>query len=362
MRVGVITYHRSNNYGAQLQAYAMIRTLEKLGHQAEVLDCNDIGDGKIFHWNFHSIRGLLGALRNNILSLTTEFKRKKLFQAFVESYIPKSKKCSDNKSLEEIVRHFDYVITGSDQVWHPQICEGKKFFFLDLPIPSSRKIAYAPSFGIEDYTASEASQYIPLINDIAHLSVREATGNKILEKYLGQKVKEVIDPTMLLKRADWEALANDQKHAKYLFYFTILDEPDGADNFVRELAAKKGLDIVRIGTVRDILKPGFINARVSGPRDFLSLVRHAEMVVTSSFHGLVFSILFHRDFVCILNNNERNSRLIDLANKLGLNERLISNVLEFNNESMQPINYEKVDKQLDKMRDDSLNFINDAIQ
>lgn len=76
MKVGVITYHRSNNYGAQLQAYAIIRALEKLGHEAEILDCNAIGDGEIFHWNFQSIIGFLGALRNNALSLTTEFKRK----------------------------------------------------------------------------------------------------------------------------------------------------------------------------------------------------------------------------------------------------------------------------------------------
>lgn len=362
MKVGVITYHRSNNYGAQLQAYAIIRALEKLGHEAEILDCNAIGDGEIFHWNFQSIRGFLGALRNNALSLTTEFKRKKLFNSFVESYIPKSKKCFDSKSLSETVRNCDYVIVGSDQVWHPQICEGKKFFFLDIPIPSYKKIAYAPSFGVDDYTETEAAQYMPLINNITHLSVREATGNKILEKYLGHQVKEVVDPTMLLRRADWESLASKQKYEKYLFYFTILDEPDGTDSFVRELAAKMGLKIVRIGTVRDIFKQGFINGRGSGTKDFLSLVRHADMVVTSSFHGLVFSILFHRNFVCILNNNDRNSRLKDLANKLGLNDRLVPNVHEFKEESLHPIDYHKVDQQLDKLRDYSLNFLQDAIR
>ena len=362
MKVGVITYHRSNNYGAQLQAYALIRAIEQLGHQAEVIDCNAIGDGKIFHWNFHSMRGFIGALRNNLLSIATELKRKKLFKAFVESEIPKSEECFDRESLTERVKQYDYVIVGSDQVWHPQICEGEKYFFLDLPIPSAKKIAYAPSFGIDDYTEEEANKYMPLINDIAYLSVREATGNKIIEKYLGRKVKEVVDPTMLLNRKDWETLASKPKYGKYLLYFTILDEPYFADNYVRDLAAKQGLKIVRIGTVRDIMKPGFINARVSGPKDFLSLVRNADMIVTSSFHGLVFSILFHRNFVCVLNNNERNSRLNDLANKLGIEDRLIQNIQQLNEISLEPIDYQKLDGQLAELREDSLKYLNNAIR
>lgn len=362
MRVGIITYHRSNNYGAQLQAYAMIKALKRLGHQAEVIDCNDIGDGKIFHWNFNSVRGFIGSFRNNVLSVFTEPHRKELFREFVDSYIPKSKKCYDPDSLTDIVNQYDYVITGSDQVWHPQICEGKTFFFLDFSIPSEKKVAYAPSFGVDDYSESEALKYMPLIKGIGHLSVREATGNKIMEKHLGYNVKEVVDPTILLEKEDWESLASEPKYEKYLFYFTILNEPKGADDFVREMAARQGLKVVRIGTVRDILKPGFTNARVSGPKDFLGIVRNAEMVVTSSFHGLVFSILFHKKFVCLLNDNERNSRLKDLANKLGLNNRLISNIRQFNEASLLPINYYEVDQKLDKMRGDSLNFLQDAIR
>lgn len=362
MNVGVITYHRSNNYGAQLQSYAMVRVLMQMGHNAEIIDCNTIGSGKIFHWNFQSVRGFMGAFRNNALSLLTEFKRKKLFKTFVESYIPKSRECFTQKELLDVVKQYDYIITGSDQVWHPQICEGKKFFFLDLPIPSSRKIAYAPSFGLDDYTENEVEQYMPLIDDIGHLSVRETTGNMILEKYLGRKAQEVVDPTMLLQKKEWEDLTPPPKYERYLLYFTILDEPCGMDNFVREIADKHGLKILRIGTVRDILKSGFINARVSGPKDFLSLVRYADMVITSSFHGFVFSILFQKEVLCVLNNNDRNSRLKDLAQKLGMISRIVLNPSQYDAASISPIDYKKVEIQLIEMRENSLKFLENAIR
>lgn len=363
MKIGVITYHRSNNYGAQLQAYALIKALSQLGHQAEVIDCNSIGSGKVFHWNFQSLRGFMGALRNNVLSSLTEFKRNRLFKNFVESEIPISIPCTTQEQLDSLVKQYDYVIVGSDQVWHPQICEGKKFFFLDLPIQSSKKIAYAPSFGVDDYTETEASIYMPLIKNIGHLSVRETTGNRIIFKYLGHEVKEVVDPTMLLKPHDWKVLTTPPKYKKYLLYFTILDEPYGTDRLVREIAARHELKIIRIGSVKDMLKPGFKNARVSGPKDFLSLVRYADIVVTSSFHGLVFSILFHRNFLCVLNNNERNSRLNDLARKLRLTDRLISNPQEYKADSCLPaIDYQHLDTMLSELRKASLKFLNDAIR
>lgn len=362
MKLGIITYHRSINYGAQLQAYALSKVLSKLGHQAEIIDCNTIGCGNVFHWNFKSLRGFLGACKNNALSLLSEFKRRAAFSDFVENYIPKSKECTTTEALNSIVNEYDYIITGSDQVWHPLICEGKKLFFLDLPIPSEKKIAYAPSFGVTDYTKEEVIQYIPLIKDIKHLSVRETTGNRIINKYMGKAAVEVVDPTILLNSRDWNDLTSPPKYKKYLLYFTILDEPLGLDEAVRKYAYDRRLKILRIGSVRDILKKDFINVRASGPKEFLSLVRYADSIVTSSFHGLVFSILFHKDFFCVLNNNERNSRLIDLAEKLGVTSRIITDINSLDNHNETSIDYNDVELRLSAMRESSFNFIKNAIQ
>lgn len=363
-RIGIITYHRSRNYGAQLQAYASRVTLEKMGYKAEVIDCNHIGQTKsIFSWHFRDFRGLCGALRNNLLACVSERKRAKLFAEFSRTAIGVSAPCHTKDELERQCRNYDAVITGSDQVWHPQICEGNTAFFLDLPLKREQKIAYAPSFGVSEYTEAEVQRYMPLINDIAHLSAREKVGQELILRHTGREATLVLDPTMLLTREDWERLAKPAPYKKpYLFYFTILNEPAGLDTLVRRIAAERGLQIVRIGSLKDLLKRGFINARANGPREFLGLVRDADFVVTSSFHGTVFSILFEKDFLCILNNNNRNSRLETLTEQTGLREQLVRHVssYDFRHDYHHP-DYRASALRISRLREASLNFLRQAL-
>lgn len=362
MKIGIITYHRSNNYGAQLQAYAMCHFLQKMAHEAEVIDCNTIGVGPIFMWSLGSLRAIFGSIRNNFLSLVSERKRYRLFNEFSRNMIGLSKPSYTKVELNKACKNYDYIITGSDQVWHPMICEGNTRFFLDLPIPDNRKIAYAPSFGVSEYSKEEVDEYMPLISKIGHLSVREESGRRMIKKYTGRDAKIVIDPTMLLTRADWDKILIPAKYKKYLFYFTILDEPNGTDGLVRKIAHEKGLEIVRIGTVRDIMKRGFINARASGPQQFLGLVRDADFVVTTSFHGTVFSILYEKQFFCVLNNNDRNSRMETLLCGLGLDSRMIRNIHNCKISKVSIINYQDVNARLAELRDESMQFLNNSIR
>lgn len=358
--IGIITYHRSQNYGAQLQAYATRTALEQMGHQAEVIDCNRIGEEKkLFHWNFRDMRGFLGAFRNNILSLVCEKKRWRKFAEFSERHIGLSAPCPTRADLESRCARYDTVITGSDQVWHPQICEGDTAFFLDLPLRSEQKIAYAPSFGVAEYSEEEAQRYMPFIQDIGHLSVREEAGQRLIRKHLNREAPLVLDPTMLLTKEDWNPLATPAPYKRYLLYFTILDEPPGLDAMVRRIAAERRLSIVRIGSLKDLLKPGFINARANGPQEFLGLVRDAELVVTTSFHGTVFSILFEKDFLSVLNNNNRNSRLETLAEQLGTESQLVRDVSAFT--SVAKPDYHHIRARLAARREESLQFLRDAL-
>ena len=362
MKIGIITYHCSNNYGAQLQAYATCHFLQKMGHEAEVIDCNTIGVGPIFMWSLESPRAIFGSIRNNFLSLVSERKRYRLFNEFSRNMIGLSKPCYTKVELDKACKNYDYIITGSDQVWHPMICEGNTRFFLDLPIPDNRKIAYAPSFGVSEYSKEEVDEYMPLISKIGHLSVREESGRRMIKKYTGRDAKIVVDPTMLLTRADWDKILIPAKYQKYLFYFTILDEPNGTDELVRKIAQEKGLEIVRIGTVRDIMKRGFINARANGPQQFLGLVRDADFVVTTSFHGTVFSILYEKQFLCVLNNNDRNSRMETLLSGLGLDSRMIRNIHNSKISKVSIINYQDVNARLAELREESMQFLNNSIK
>lgn len=361
MRIGVITYHCSNNYGAQLQAYATCHFLKSLGHEAEVINCNTIGKGPIFIWSCGNLKSFLGAVRNNLLSLVSERKRHRLFDEFTREKIAHSEPCYTRESLEEVCKKYDYIITGSDQVWHPMICEGNTFFFLDLPISDKKKIAYAPSFGVSAYTKEEVDKYMPFIARICHLSVREDSGKKMIKKYTGRDAEIVLDPTMLLTKSDWDEIALPAKYENYLFYFTILDEPAGTDDFVRRIAKEKGLKIVRIGSVRDIIKKSFINARANGPQEFLGLVRDADFVVTTSFHGTVFSILYEKQFLCILNDNDRNSRMETLLGNLGLNDRIIKDVNCKAKGYNDVIDYKGVKTKLGHLHDHSVQFLQKSI-
>lgn len=113
--------------------------------------------------------------------------------------------------------------------------------------------------------------------------------------------------------------------------------------------------------MRDIMKRGFINARANGPQQFLGLVRDADFVVTTSFHGSVFSILYEKQFLCVLNNNDRNSRMETLLGNLGLKNRMVKDVNNFNIDNDVPIDYKAVNAKLNVMRKDSVNFLKDSI-
>lgn len=363
-RIGIITYHRSRNYGAQLQAYASRTALQHMGHEAEIIDCNHIGQTKsLFSWHCHSFKAFCGSLRNNVLALISERKRARLFAEFSRNAIGRSAPCHTRAELEQQCQKYDAVITGSDQVWHPGISEGNTIFFLDLPLKSEQKIAYAPSFGVSEYTEEQAQRYMPLINDIAHLSAREQAGQELIRRHTGREAQLVLDPTMLLTRDDWEQLAKPAPYKKpYLFYFTILNEPAGLDALVRRIATERGLQIVRIGSLKDILKRGFINARANGPREFLGLIRDADFVVTTSFHGSVFSILFEKEFLCVLNNNNRNSRLQTLADQTGLSTQVVHDVgtFDFKRDYRKP-DYDTTRQLLCELKESSLNFLHRAL-
>lgn len=362
-RVGIITFHRAQNYGAQLQAYALRTTLNRLGYRAELIDCNHIGEEKrLFLWHAGSLKALLGSLRNNLLSLISEKERRRKFSAFSAEQVGRSAPCHTLAEVEQACAQYDAVITGSDQVWNPVISEGRPEFFLDLPLRREQKIAYAASFGVSEYSEEEAARFMPHINAIEHLSVRESAGQELILRHTGRQSPVVLDPTMLLTAEEWEGLAKPSPYERYMLYFTILNEPPGMEAMVRRIAAKRQLRVVRIGQLKDILKRGFINGRAAGPMEFLGLVRDADLVVTSSFHGTVFSILFEKTFLCVLNNNNRNSRMETLARQLGVEAQLVREVRTFDpKQPVSPPDYAAVSLRLKELREDSLQFLRQAL-
>ncbi|MEL5894348.1 polysaccharide pyruvyl transferase family protein [Bacteroides sp. GD17] len=323
-KVGILTYHRSINYGAMLQAYALRYTVQKLAHEAEVIDYGKIGQEKIFFWSTFSLKAIAGSIVNNFLRLFGERQRMATFNKFAEEVIGISQKHYSTKDeLTADLHHYKSLITGSDQVWHPVICEDDMSYFLDFPMADNQKIAYAPSFGVKQLTSEQQKKYTPFLQHIGHLSVREEAGVQILKKILNKEVPLVADPTLLCDATEWNEIAiAPARKKKYILFFTILGDPEGSAEFVSSLSRKFNYEIVKIGSIRDLANCRYHSGRAAGPREFLGLVREAEFVVTNSFHGTAFSIIYRKNFFTFLNKNDRNSRLESITQVLGLEAQL----------------------------------------
>lgn len=360
-KTGILTYHRSINYGAVLQAYALRHTIHKLGYDAEVIDYGKIGQDKLFYWSTHSIKALIGSIINNFLRLFGERKRLKNFKFFSENIIGiSSKHYFQREELIKDLNQYEHIITGSDQVWHPIICEDDMTYFLDLPISPNQKIAYAPSFGVKKLSKEQETKYKPLLQQIDHLSIREEAGKEILKSLLNKEVPIVVDPTLLCDAQEWDKIAISPKNKKkYILFFTVLGEPEGSKEFVYELSKKFNYDIIKIGDIRDLLNFKYKTGRYSSPQEFIGLIKNAQFVITNSFHGTVFSIIYRKNFFTFLNKNDRNSRLESITQILGLENRLKKGI------SKLPDNletdYTQAEIKLNILKKQSIDFLKNAL-
>ena len=326
-RIGIITYHRAYSYGARLQAYATATYLNSIGHSAEIIDYANIGEGARPGISTRSLKTFIKSTISYILSIPNEDKRRERFQYFLETYMPLSaQRYMDTDSLKSIEERYDYIITGSDQVWCPVINLGDLNFLLDFVKDNRKKLAYAGSFGVSELNKKDFSDYRECLSTFHHVTVREKEAQDLVNDMLGYRPEIVLDPTFLLPASHWRDLAINpiKKKQKYILCFKILSVNPLYYKLIDQLHQKTGYKIIHIdSSYRYKPVKGKLYA-TAGPLEFIGLIKDAEMVVTNSFHGTVFSILFNKPFYTILNDNGRNSRLTTLAERFQLTDRLIT--------------------------------------
>ena len=325
-RIGIVTYHRAYSYGAQLQAYATATYFRHIGYDAEIIDYSNIGESKKPGICFKNIKIFIKSFISFIMSLPYEDTRRKKFQEFLNNYIPKSKeRYPDSQSLQGIEDKYDYFITGSDQVWCPDINLGDLNFLLDFVKNSLKKFAYAASFGTAELSPYDFQSYKRCLGNFNTILIREVEGQRLIHQMLGYNPPIVLDPTFLLPKTEWEKIANYplKKEEPYILCFKILSVPLIYQKLINHIQKLTGYKIINVDSsyrykpIKGKLYP------TAGPREFLGLIQHASYVVTNSFHGTVFSIIFNKPFYTVLNENNRNSRLTTLTEKLGLRHRLV---------------------------------------
>ena len=323
MKIGIMTFHRAVNYGAILQTYALQQALKRESIESEVIDYRDnkIDNTYKLFYNKSPKRIIRDAMYYTILN-----KRNKNFQKFTDNNITLSKKKFVNAyELKNIENDYDKFITGSDQVFNYKLTNWDKNYFLDFISDNNKKNSYAASFGLEEIPDSERSEYVRLLNNFNHISVREDTGKKIVEKITHKNATVDLDPTFLINKEEWEKIAEKPKEKNYIVLFAM-QKNDSIMQIATKLAKKTGCEIIFITDSRKRRVKGKYKYSLS-PEEWLGYFLYAKYIVTNSFHGLAFAINFNKDFFIELQKPPAtaNSRLEKLLDMFDLRDRQVIN-------------------------------------
>ena len=352
MKIGILTFPNSPSYGATLQMNALYYALQNLGVDVEIINyCNTYMAQKK-----HIKQQRVNPLKTALIGLL-DLPAKKKFLAFERelNFFPNKILC-EKDNLKNIADRFDYLICGSDQVWNPKVTGNDLNYFFSFCGDGFKKISYAASFGVNELDDSYAQKVKDELKTFSRISVREEQGAKIVGDLLGNNCEIVLDPTMLIPQSEWRSreMKVSGLPERYIARF-IFNHDDEVEKRIEELGKQTGLPIVTVGgTLISRLKNKLYTGPI-GPREWLYVLDHADYVVTDSFHGAAFSIIFHKNAFFSLASST-NSRLKTLLKTFGLMNRVIPET-----DDDTDIDYGFVQKVMDEKRENSLEFLKKAI-
>lgn len=333
MKIGILTYHRAENYGALLQAYAMKTYLRGLGHDVSFVDywpkyhSDYFSIFPIDFFKSRNIKGKLALIIRFVLWGIPKYIRKCRLQEFMYEHLELQQHplyTGDSFRTEE----YDVVVYGSDQIWRKQNLGGVGFddwYFGTDHVQSKKKIAYAGSMGTVDLDGEDESYLLQQMKNFDALSVRE----KDLHDYLSSKGIEsqmVCDPVFLLSKEDWEKLAAPiRRSKKFILFYNLLNKQESV-SFANSLSQKTGLPIIEVN--KKLTPSRFMSKRYvscASVERFLGLIRDAEYVVSNSFHGVAFSIIFEKNFYAV-GMGTRSNRVVSLLENAGIPDRYANEI------------------------------------
>lgn len=388
MKIGIVTYVKCDNYGAELQAFALQWKLNSLGYDAEVINLEkrnidmkrnpDVILGAIKQrFKQEGVFAIVSIVRKFLETkkrITDEDKYKainenkhKLFENFFENKVRHSEKYY---SLDEISNatdlKYDVYIAGSDQIWNYIHTDRLDVYFLMFANKfKAKKISYAASVSIYDIPKKWRAAYKTYFENIDVLSVRELHGAELVSKYSNKKAEVVLDPTFLLTKEDWvREVANDCGiEGDYLLIYTLSGSPH-IRKMAHDIARRLNLKVVNIKSgYSDEPDDGTINVYEIGPAEWVGLWSKAKYVVTDSFHGTAFSINFNIPFTTLVNpNSMMNSRVLSILKIMNLESRIVYDNLKGD---LKPndiaLDFTETNRILKQWKEKSLNFLLHAL-
>ena len=321
MKIGIITQPLIANYGGTLQNFALHQVLKLLGHDPITIDYIQ-APISYFRYVLSLCKSMaLFFIPNKRRPFTIRHipKRNAIMEAFVRKHIAVTRQVSSY--TPDLIKEYglEAIITGSDQVWRPRYNRFLEDMFLRFAKDARiKKVVYAASFGVDfwEYTDEQTVACKKWIQQLDSVSVREASGIDLCKRYFNVEAIEVLDPTLLLDKEDYENVCKDvPKEEKSFVASYILDFTPEKERFICKMAAEKGLS-VRIFSAGKDMKWSV--------EEWLSMFRDADYIVTDSFHGTVFSIIFNKSFISIGNPSRGMSRFYSLLDKFGLQQCLLA--------------------------------------
>ena len=366
MRIKTITCHDVYNHGASLQAYALQRYLTEQGHDVAIIDYKPWYLSN--HYNFRAInnpkydhflvRSLyhLAKLPGRLLSLN----RKNAFDQFrIERLRLTPKRYADNDELKADCPEADVYIAGSDQIWNTLFENGKDpAFYLDFVSDGKKKISYAASFATEKIMEGYEDFVKEKIENLDYISVREQQGVELLHGLGIKNTVQVCDPVFLLSQQQWDDIAVMTYSEKYLLVYDT-ERSEMLEDISTALAKQLNLKTYSAGSFP--LRYANRNFHQSGPVEFVSLIKNAEYVISNSFHGTAFSVIYQKN-MCVVNRSEAiNSRMLSLLESLGIADRLVGADVIID-EIIKPILYKPVQAKLNEIVEHSKKFLYQSIE
>lgn len=384
MRVGILTMHKLNNCGSVLQAYALQSTVNKLGFQGEIIDYSihytpTVLLGYVihayreqglrmlatsnFHYGIEFIQQRIGELTRHDSHCIP---MPDIFDDFRGGHLVLSKESYSPQKLRQNSPDYDIYISGSDNLWMVNnafgISDGGARYYLDFVPKNKTTISYAPSMGDPNVSDIHWERFKSLLENIDFLSVRETSTAEFICQITGRVVTTVCDPTLLLSKEEWDLLLPEKvspvSEKPYLLVYVIhaLNFDSPVFQFSRYISQKLGLEIINIGYHFNEGNPVYSNVTVP---EFLMYFKNASLVVTNTFHGTMFSIIYRRGFYAF-KPRAGPIRIRDLLSTVGLSERFVQSDLEARKLSPE-LDYRDVEGKIRKFRCDSLLWLQTAL-
>lgn len=359
MKIGIITFHWATNYGAVLQAYALQSFLKKLKHDVKIIDYMPDYYDKSFRNCFRAKRPRI--IIKNIL----EYYKEKPFVIFRKKYFDLTARYNSIQELKTMPPDCDVYICGSDQIWNQYFTtlgEGQitTSYFLDFGDQKTIRISYAASFGCTEYPEAIEKIAAPCLSKFKAISVRERTGCEIIRRMGFNKVSLMPDPTLLLSAKDYDKIIDHPviDDDAFSFFYVIHDH---------QFTVKKIEDFFRSKLSKRVVSTKRLRYSMIDINEWLANIKSCEYIVTNSFHGVVFSIIYNKPFIAIPVEGTlagMNDRIFTLLNQLGLQNRILANC-DLNRMMAllsEKINWDCVDEKIQSLRNDAENFLLENIR